>query len=323
MIKIGDTVINKVQKSEGGVITELPIVKEDDGTLLHLGLNTYKTEFSNNVLQARPVDAYSPFSCKVPNEQTYSTIGSNFIRTRLYADTNITSNTPCELFTRLDFPRSSYQYATGKFCNGIRVQLNYGVYKYSPMKAWAQATISWVVGVSDVPIETIQSSSAGDISNMLPYSTLRGAVAELWINENMQPCYRVIFLGYGEDTGKYYAYSDCGDKVASTNAITFSNLSSAPKYLQANVRNGDSPNNIKREIEIASYKPEDFSSYESNYYLQNMSSVAHSIKGTSSPGTLTSGDFAPRNSVLSGNGSGGSSGTSTGRPTGNVTEEIA
>lgn len=325
MIKIDNTIIDKVQKSENGVITEIPVVKTNDGTLLHLGLNTYKTEFLNDGLQDVPVDSYSPFSRKIPEQNTYLTIGSNFIRARLYGDTNITSDTTGQLFIRLDFPVGSYHYAAGKICDGIEIQLDYNLYSYNNlMKAWANASISWKVGASNVSINTIKSSLAGDVSNMLLYSTLRGAVAELWINENMQPCYRVIFLGYNTSTGKYTAYQDSGDKVASTNPVTFSDLALPPAYLPANVKNAYS-SSIKREIEIASYKPEDFSSYETNYYLKNMNAVAYSLKGTSSTGTLKSGGFAPLNSVLGGNGSGGSSGATTGggNTGSDATEEIA
>lgn len=323
MLKIGDTIINKVQKSEGGATTEIPIVQTNDGTLLHLGLNTYKTEFNNSGLQSYSGDGYAPFS-RLSNEKTYSTIGSNFIRTRLYADAYITKNISHQLFSRLEFGGAAYQYDVGKYCNGIEIQLSYDIYQYSPdntTRAWANAVISWRAGTSNVPIATIESSPAGEPGSMLLYSNLRGAVAELWIDNNMRPCYRVMFLGYNVDTNKYFASQDSGVKIASEFAVNANNLGGDPIYLRARINSRYSgKSDIKRNVEIASYKPADFSNYEENYYLQNIGTPSNSLKGVSGPGTLISGRYTPlegnSNASAGNSGSSSGSGSSGGNPGG-------
>lgn len=314
MIKIGDTVINKVQKSEGGVETEIPIVQTNDGTLLHLGFNTYKTEFRNNVLQRDvPIDGSMPLS---RHQRTgYDIAQSNFIRARLFSNTNITSTpTETEMTIRFTFA-SGYIDDQKNARGGIEIWMQYQPIYYSEKDIVSDmtATIRWVG----------DTKAINYIHNEVKYADLRGLVAELWINGDMRPCYRIIGLGYNQAAGKYTAYSDTNDVIVSQTPLKYSNLNPLTAWISNTYAKNEK---IKREIEIASYKPADFSNYEEDYYLQNMSTAADSIKGKSSSGTLISGRYTPlegNSSAPSGSsGSSSGSGSSGGNPSIDETIEI-
>lgn len=295
MIKIDGTVINKVQKSENNVITEIPIVQTNGGALLHLGYNTYKTTFDNPDLVTGGSSFWTLHHFKVgtPLTESGAAMPSTYIKAWLYSDTFRRFQGTKILTLRLNFSPFPWQYKAGRnYATDLYVELTYNVklntedYELYVDRKWRMYTMhgSTATEVCSHEENDVRFSDAygGLVSIIIPGGTF------------IPKCYNAFLT-----TSSSVSYADdtpfTGDlPITSRNA----NISVSVQIKEE----GKNPSQIESYIEIGSYKPSDFSEYSPDYCLHTGGMENERKVGTSEVGQVTSTPYFTVSSSSSGDG---------------------
>lgn len=258
MIKIGDTVINKVQVSESGAIKEIPIVKTGQD-LLHIGYNTYMTTFENPAIFEKP-----------PQYQTaFWTLGR-------YIDTDTSQVTPVSVPSCRIKAWLTCSAFTPNMTKTVRIRFSPATsYKYDKdaARAYASELISELtctmlisggqnVVKNEYKVYMKQGSNTIDVTSYTstaPFAGTYGGMTSLYIDNNNIPT-------------SYNAFLKMASSVSHADTIPFGNAPvlvpnlpmTASVMLESNLPAASS---IQSKVEVGSYKPEDFTAYAQNYIL--------------------------------------------------------
>ena len=268
MIKVGDTTINKVQKIDGDSSMEIPIIQQGDGSLLHLGYNTYATVFENSGIQHTIDDGYYSF-VKYDENLNYTTNASSIIKIWNYCDSFDVTNGDAEKIVKLRMiPSSAYQYVTGAYTSELISELKYSV---SISGGNPVVVREWSIYRGNTKVVTYKDKELAPLANRW------GCMTSIYINDNMVPTSYAAFLTNSSSVS-YGTTEQFGTlPINSTNTPLTVSISAS----------GTNSSQIYSRVEVASYKPADFSSSHPNYFLRSPNAGAQSIFGSSKEGQIT------------------------------------
>lgn len=269
MIKVGDTTINKVQKIDGESSIEIPIIQQSDNSLIHLGYNTYATVFENAEIQKIIDDGYYSF-VKYDKNTNYTLNASSIIKIWNYCDSFDATSGAAEKIVKLRMiPSAPYEYAAGSYTSELISELKYSV---SISGSQPVVTREWSIYRGSTKVVTYKDKE------IAPLASRWGCMTSIYINDNMIPASYTAFLT-DNSTVSYGTTEQFGTlPINSTNAPLTVSVSAS----------GANSSQIYSRVEVASYKPADFSSSYPNYFLRSPNAAATlPIFGSSKEGQIT------------------------------------
>lgn len=288
MIKIGDSVIQKVEQYDNGVTTEIPVVaistgNPPTGSLLHLGYNSYYTVFTDTTLHAASLASkgYATISRKQKDQDSYDSIPTRFLKAWMYLDKvptllDVGNGIEKSITIRFSFARGNYEYDTGKFASELSFKATLKFYPKSVdniTNVYCQRSCVWYRGNS-----VLTSYTEPESSTQIVNTTYRGMMIALGVNgHNLIPSgYCAFITTYGTSQG-VITY---GDSVP-YGTLPLRPTNSDPR-IAIYVAGSDA---IQYRVEAASYKPADATSYDSDYCLHIDDNT--NAQGKSNAGHLT------------------------------------
>lgn len=269
MIKVGDTIINKVQKIDGDSSMEIPIIQKSDSSLLHLGYNTYATVFEDSKIQRIIDDGYYSF-VKYDKNTNYTLNASSIIKMWNYCDSFDVTSGGAEKIVKLRMaPSSAYQYATGAYTSELISELKYSV---SISGGNPVVVREWSIYRGSTKVLTYKDKELAPLTNRW------GCMTSIYINDNMIPTSYTAFLTNSSSVS-YGTTEQFGTlPINSTNTPLTVSVSAS----------GTNSSQIYSRVEVASYKPADFSSSYPNYFLRSPNAAGTlPIFGSSKEGQIT------------------------------------
>lgn len=273
MIKINNTVVQKVEKNVGGVITEIPSVVVSDKTavgdkLVHLGYNSYYTVFNNPAIVDK---GYCSLSNGDSALSTFNTLSSRLIKTWLYYPSTPTVSAIGDgvektVTERMTLAGGSYNYDGTHYVSELSVTATLKLYVDSGA-VYCDRSYTIYRGST-----AITSYSTTHVLASAPYI---GVMAALGVNGagNIPEAYIAFIDKYGAGA----------DKISYADAERFGTQPLAPTNSEPRMAvriSGGSK--IEHRVEGASWKPSNFSSYQANYFLSNIDVHAQGVSGNGS-----------------------------------------
>ena len=270
MIKIGDTVINKVQKSVNGEITEIPVVRAGNDELLHLGYNTYYTVFDNaKFTDVTTSTGYLTLGMETGTHQ--NSVRSNIIKGWISSfdlPSAGTSNSR-EIRVRMKLDPAGWNYDGDSVCSNVEVVLSYTSHVIIDPVGPTEPVVTYTLALK----RNNNALPGYPKTEMLAFRNASTMMVALYLNDNMIPTCR---FSYGRLSPNHSE-----DIPFGTKPVMYAN-----EDISADVHVNRYTEKVSVRFEAGSYKSTDFSSSYPNYVLYAPETV---VTGSSGEGSLDTG----------------------------------